>query len=58
MRWVTGGLLTPLRKRQGGVHSVAVDETLRLVVTSPLISRFKSKEQKFLEPHQVGVATK
>lgn len=58
MMWLAGAPLTPFCKRDGGVHPVAVGETLRRIVSYLFMRRVSHSAQAFLEPLQVGVSTR
>lgn len=58
IKWLPGALLTPIRKRDGGVRPVAVGETICRIVSSLFMSRVTKAAQNFLEPLQFWVATK
>ena len=56
--WITGAPITPLRKPNGDVRPIAVGETLRRLVSSILLARFRDEIRDYLTPLQVGVATR
>lgn len=56
--WISGAPLTELKKKCGGVRPISVGETLLRMVRAILMARVSEEAKKYLEPTQVGVATK
>lgn len=56
--WIAGAPLTALLKPDHSVRPIAVGETLRRLVSSMLMHQVARRAKEFLQPFQIGVATK
>lgn len=56
--WIAGAPLTALLKPDDSVRPIAVGETLRRLVSLILMNRVAKRAKEFLQPFQLGAATK
>ena len=57
-KWISGGSLVALPKKDGGLRPIAVGETWRRLVSKVLVASCTEDTSAYLQPLQVGVGTR